>query len=196
MKQSEPLDRNSKTTWSDTNDRRLLTAVALGDRSAITDLYESYYPRLFKFLHRLSRDYGLVEETINDVMLIVWRSADQFRGSSKVSTWILGIAYRQCMKKMRKRRIPRIDAPARLDIVDEHHASAELDDLIANALLHLTPEHRMMIEAVLYLGMTYQEVAEIADCPVNTAKTRVHHARKKLRRVLAKQGYRHGEHFD
>ena len=195
MKHSERAGKDSEALRSDANDRQLLEAVALGDRKAISELYEIYFPRLFKFLHRLSRDYGLVEETINDVMLIVWRTADQFRGSSKVSTWILGIGYRQCLKKLRKRRIPQFDAQIRKEVPSEHRDAVELDDLITNALLALTPEHRMMIESVLYLGMTYDEVAELAGCPVNTAKTRVHNARIKLRRILVKHGYRHGEHI-
>jgi DNA-directed RNA polymerase specialized sigma24 family protein len=47
----------------------------------------------------------------------------------------------------------------------------------------------MMIESVLYLGMTYAEVAEVVGCPVNTAKSRVHNARKKLRATLTSMGY-------
>lgn len=196
MKPSERAARGRQRPSSDANDRRLLTAVALGDRKAIAELYDVYFPRLFKFLHRLTRNYSQIEEIINDVMFIVWENADQFRGSSKVSTWILGIGYRQCMKKLRKRRIPRFDTQVIHVAQTEHRDTVELDDLVAKALLQLTPEHRMMIESVLYLGMTYQEVAEIAGCPVNTAKTRVHNARKKLRRILAKQGYRNGDGFE
>ena len=73
VKHSERAGKDSEALRSDTNDRILLEAVASGDRKAIAELYEIYFPRLFKFLHRLSRDYELVEETINDVMLIVWR---------------------------------------------------------------------------------------------------------------------------
>ena len=195
LKHSERAGKDRDALRSDANDRQLLGAVALGDRKAIAELYEIYFPRLFKFLHRLSRDYCLVEETINDVMLIVWRTADQFRGSSRVSTWILGIGYRQCLKKLRKRRIPQLDTQIRKEVASEPRDTVELNDLISNALLELTPEHRIMIESVLYLGMTYEEVAVLAGCPVNTAKTRVHNARKKLRRILVKHGYRHGEHI-
>ena len=178
------------------HDRRLLKCVADGDQDAITELYDQYFPRLFRFVYRLSRDYGLTEEVVNDVMLVVWRSADKFRGESKVSTWILGIGYRQCIKKLRKNRLP----PAGRHEPDEiplHSCEiVELDDVIAKALAELSPEHRMMIESVLYLGMTYREVAEIAGCPVNTAKTRVHNARKQLRTVLSNLGYVSGVTID
>ena len=173
----------------DARDRQLLIGVASGDQDAITELYNIYFPRLFRFLYGLSRDYGLTEEVVNDVMLIVWRSADKFRGSSKVSTWILGIGYRQCVKKLRKHRLPLVDQRETPEPGFDSSKSVELDDVISKALVELSPEHRMMIESVLFLGMTYVEVAEVAGCPVNTAKTRVHNARKKLRAALTRMGY-------
>ena len=180
----------------DAHDRELLKGVVAGDRDAITELCNLYFPRLFAFLYRLSRDYCLTEELVNDVMLIVWRDADKFRGSSKVSTWILGIGYRQCIKRLRKRRLPLLAKPQTREPQFDGCEIVELNDVLARALDELSPEHRMMIESVLYLGMTYREVAEIAGCPVNTAKTRVHNARKHLRVALVRMGYEHGENVD
>jgi len=176
----------------DAHDRELLKGVVAGDRDAITELYNLYFPRLFGFLYRLSRDYCLTEELVNDVMLIVWRDADKFRWSSKVSTWILGIGYRQCIKRLRKRRLPLVAKPQAREPQFDGCEIVELDDVLARALDELSPEHRMMIESVLYLGMTYREVAQIAGCPVNTAKTRVHNARRHLRVALVRMGYEHG----
>jgi len=177
---------------ADAHDRQLLHRVAEGDRNAMTELYNQYFPRLFTFLYRLSRDYCVTEEVVNDVLFIVWRSADKFQGSSKVSTWILGIGYRQCVKRLRKKRLPQVDKKNTLEPLVDGCSGIELDDVIAKALDELSPNHRMMIECVLYLGMTYREVAEIADCPVNTAKTRVHNARKKLKAALSRLGYVNG----
>ena len=190
---STHLDRSDTQVSGDTHDRHLLKSVAAGDQAAIAELYDQYFPRLFSFLYRLSHDYGLTEEVVNDVMLIVWRNAEKFRGRSKVSTWILGIGYRQCMKKLRKHRLPSAGNYEAREAIVEGGDSVELDDVISKALCELSPEHRMMIESVLYLGMTYHEVAEIAACPVNTAKTRVHNARKRLRTILARLGYVVGE---
>ena len=180
----------------DARDRELLKSIIAGDTDAITELYNLYFPRLFRFLYRLSRDYGLTEEVANDVMLIVWRDAAKFRGSSKVSTWILGIGYRQCLKKLSKRRLPLVDKRETCEPQFDSFDTVDLDDVITKALNTLSAEHRMMIESVLYLGMTYREVAEVAGCPVNTAKTRVHNARKKLRATLIRMGYVEGVKVD
>ena len=196
MRTSPHRSQFDATESQDALERQLLNSVAAGDEEAIAELYERYFPRLFKFLYRLSHDYGLTEEIVNDVMLVVWRSADKFRGESKVSTWILGIAYRQCMKKLRKQHLPQASGNEARDATVHSSNTIELDDVIAKALAELSSEHRLMIESVLYLGMTYREVAEIAGCPVNTAKTRVHNARKNLREILSRLGYVSGVKID
>jgi len=180
----------------DVRDRRLLEGVVAGNRDSIIKLYNLYFPRLFSFLYRLSRDYCLTEELVNDVMLVVWQDAEKFRGSSKVSTWIFGIGYRQCLKRLSKRRLPQVDRQKAHEPHFDSCGIVELDDVLESALDELSPKHRMMIESVLYLGMTYREVAEIAGCPVNTAKTRVHNARKQLRAALVRMGYVHGASSD
>lgn len=175
---------------SDAKEQALLRAIARGSRDAMAALYRNYYPRLFRFLHRLSHDYSLTEELVNDVMLVVWQSADKFQGASKVSTWILGIAYRQGLKKLSKRRLPLAQDSGRIETPVDERQTVERRDLIVKALSRLTPNHRLMIEFVLYLGLSYREVADVVGCPVNTAKTRVHHARKQLREILTTLGYR------
>lgn len=196
MRSSENFDKKDGKRLTDADERHLLKLVVDGDREAMTALYTLYFPRLFKFLYRFSLDYGLTEELVNDVMLIIWQSAARFRGSSQVSTWILGIGYRQCIKRLRKRHIPQATRQTNRDPPVDVRDALELHDGIAKALGQLPLEQRLMIEAVLYLGMTYREVAEMADCPVNTAKTRVHHARKKLKSILMAMGYGEAEKID
>ncbi len=72
----------------------LIRCVSLRDRIALRELYLLYHRRLSRFLMRLTQRQDLAEEVINDTLLVVWNSADRFRGDSRVSTWIVGIAYR------------------------------------------------------------------------------------------------------
>ena len=171
-------------------ERELVAAVAAGDHDAMLALHDEYYPRLFRFLHRLCGDHGVTEELVNDVMFAVWRGAGRFRGASKVSTWILGIAYRLCMKRLRRRKLRQmLRLEGREPAIDEAR-SIESRDLVEKALARLTVDQRVIIEFVLYLGLTYREVAELLECPVNTAKTRVFNARRRLCGLLEEMGYR------
>ena len=64
----------------------------------------------------------------------------------------------------------------------------DIEGGIASALRRLSGEHRQVVELTFYQGCSYDEIAEIAGCPVNTVKTRMFHAKKKLQDVLASSG--------
>ena len=138
----------------------------------------------------------LAQEGVNDVMLVVWEKAGSFTGRSKVSTWIMGIAYRKGLKILEKSR----RWSERFRTVDfqewnepstsssEHMEEVILKDLLARGLASLPPEQRAVVELTYYQGCSYQEISEIAGCPVNTVKTRMFHARAKLRKLLPELG--------
>src|SRR6202167_3683190 len=83
-------------------DRELLRLVAGQDKRGAEHLYLEYHRRLLQFLSRLSSQRDALEEAINDTFWIVWRKAPEFRGDSRVSTWIMGIAWRCALKALRR----------------------------------------------------------------------------------------------
>src|SRR6185437_863575 len=82
------------------DDASLIDRVAARDLQAFDALYRAYHTRLARFLGRLTRRAGLVDEVLNDTMLVVWNRADSYNGRSKVSTWIFAIAYRKTLKAL------------------------------------------------------------------------------------------------
>ena len=168
---------------------RLLEAIAAGERRAFEALYRAYHPRLTRFLDRMTRRPALVEEVLDDTMLVVWRRADRYNGQSKVSTWIFAIAYRTALKALQ-----RLDEP--IDDEAEARASAEpgpeqrlgeqqLSALLLRALEALSAPQRAVVELCYFHGAGYREIAEIVDCPIDTVKTRMFHARRRLKAQLA-----------
>ena len=81
-------------------DAILVGRVAAGDRHAFEMLYRAYFPRLARFLQRMTRSVQLIEEIVNDTLLVVWQKAATFDGSCKVSTWVFAIAYRKACKAL------------------------------------------------------------------------------------------------
>ena len=170
------------------DDLQLLARVTVGDREAFRKLYAQYHRRLHRFLVRVTRDRLLAEEIINDTMLVVWQHAGDFRGASRVSTWILGIAYRRALKTLERHRNTGahdgiVAAASRVDgaMLDALSQGAETHDWIDAALARLSPEHRLVIELAYFLGLSCEEIAEVAHCPVGTVKTRMFHGRQRLR---------------
>jgi RNA polymerase sigma-70 factor (ECF subfamily) len=169
---------------------RLLDRIAAGDVAAFEALYRAYHPRLARFLRGMLRQPFLVEEVLDDTMLVVWRKACTFNATSKVSTWLFAIAYRQALKALRDAdraiALDEVDAiesplPGPEVALQQLHLHARMGD----ALEALPPMHRIVIELAYYNGQSCREIAEVVACPVATVKTRMFHARRKLRDLLA-----------
>lgn len=178
-------------------DLHLLQRVAQRDSAAFQELYLLYHRRLARFLMRLVRRYDIAEEVINDTLWVVWRKAADFRGASRVSTWIMGIAYRRALKTLQ--RVSNIAAhenpqdPLPELTTDEPLRTDELREWLAIGLERLPLEQRVVLELTYLLGHSCEEIATIMDCPVNTVKTRMFHARQKLKVLLPKLAGSTGE---
>jgi RNA polymerase sigma-70 factor (ECF subfamily) len=167
----------------------LIRRIAAGDLASFEELYRCYYPRLRRFLDRMTRRHSLIEEVVDDTMLVVWNRPGAFNHTSKVSTWIFAIAYRTVLNALR-----RDDEPAGEPADDracedpgpeDALASAEIRGLVTHALQRLSPEHRAVLSLTYYNSLGCREIAAIMGCPVDTVKTRMFHARRRLRALLA-----------
>jgi len=186
------LDSPPEIRTGEADERRLIDRIAnQRNTAALERLYVLYAPRLSRFLRRLTSNPEIIEEVCNDVMWAVWQRASSFGGRSKVSTWIFSIAYRICIRILKKSAWrPEISGDAYEHMsetrADESSVDDDSEDLISMALSELSPKHRMVIELSYFLDLSYDEIAEIVDCPVNTVKTRIFHARRQLREIVTK----------
>lgn len=171
----------------DEEEAQCLRRIAGQDRAALALLYRAYHPRLVRFLARFSRQDGLVEEVINDTFWVVWQKAAQYRGDARVSTWIMGIAYRQALKALRDGDDPALygsEQDLEPLLATDPHADRETRDWLDKGLRRLPAELRATVELVYGQGHTLEETAAIMGCPVGTAKSRLFHARVRLRNLL------------
>jgi len=177
----------ASATAGDARDRGLIERIARSDRAALKELYLLYHRRLARFLTRVTSRYDLAEEIINDTFWVVWQRAGQFRGASHVSTWIMGIAYRRGLKAIKRASVMQAsvhDIPEDGGASHEPWSGAERREWLNVALERLPSEQRLVLELAYHLGHSCEEIAQIMNCPVNTVKTRMFHARKKLKVLL------------
>jgi len=173
-----------------TSDNELIARVGANDLQAFEKLYRIYQPRLARFLINLLQRPQLVEEVLDDTMMVVWQTADRFRGASKPSTWIFAIAYRKALKAKQRWPDPLPDDGLDPQVSNEPGPDTQLQhqrlgDALREAMTSLSPDHRAVVDLTYFHGMGYREIAEIVDCPVDTVKTRMFHARRRLRQALA-----------
>jgi RNA polymerase sigma-70 factor (ECF subfamily) len=180
---------------ADARDAELLGRIASGDLEAFRTLFARFYPRIFGFLQRRLRDSSLVEETVIEVFYEVWRSAGRFRGESRASTYLCGIAHFKALAALRAQGRSKRSAV----IATDHEIlsrAADPDDLTAHlegredvrrmraALATLSDGHREVVELAFLDGLPYAEIAERLGIAEGTVKTRVARARAQLRLEL------------
>lgn len=164
-------------------DEALLRAVARGDRVAFRELYERHADRVFRFALSFLRAPHLAEEVLQETMVAVWKNADRFKGASKVTTWILGIAKNQghalLRREVRGARTPD-DPVSEPDPAETTELCVRVEDAVATLPAHL----REVLHLVFYEEMTLGEAAAVLGIPEGTVKSRMFHARKALAKVL------------
>ena len=170
----------------------LIDRIERKDLRAFEALYRIYHPRLTRFLVNIIRRPHLVEEALNDTMMVVWEKPEGYNGASRVSTWIFGIAYRKALKTLRRWDEPVEDSRLDLQPSPDIGAEQEIGDrqthqTLQEALAKLSPDHRAVVNLAYFQDIGYREIAEIMDCPVDTVKTRMFHARRHLKAALAGQ---------
>jgi RNA polymerase sigma-70 factor (ECF subfamily) len=182
-----PGQMNEADLDTDSHHRALLQRMSMGDRAALKILYDSYRPRLCRFLLRLTRRADIIDEVVNDCFWTAWQKAAGFHGDSRVSTWIMGIAYRCGLKALRQHGdepVESNDSSEERTAIYDLDEDRELRDWLSKGLVHLNADQRMVIELVYGFGHSLEDVAAIMQSPVGTVKARLFHARVKLRNVL------------
>jgi len=170
-------------------ERHLIIDTAAGNEKAFETLYQLYFDRLYQFIFNIVRRQSCIEEIINDVMFVVWKKASTYDHTCRPSTWILGIAYFKALKGLEKNVTRDNKSEEYNDELDYFPDSGknwisqlEINNWLETAFGQLSAEQRAVVEMAYFQGLHYNEIADIMECPENTVKTRMFHARK----ILAK----------
>jgi RNA polymerase sigma-70 factor, ECF subfamily len=176
-------------------DSELLERIAdRGDVSAMRLLFKRYNLRVSNFVRRFVNDANVAEDITSEVFIDLWRKADQFRGESQVSTWIMGIARFKALSSLRQRRDDALDdatAEAIPDSADNPEVAfqkADQMEIMRECMSHLSRVHREIIDLFYYNDKSVDEAAEIIGIPANTVKTRMFNARKRMSELLRQAG--------
>ncbi len=181
--------------------RRLVGEAGAGSEEALRRLYDAYGAPVHRFALSRLGNAADAADVVNEVFLEVWRkAAARFRGDSRVSTWLLGIAHHKVVDRLRRRgrQPPMAEGEAaevaldRLELEAAREpppgealvAAAQRADWLRRCLETLSPLLRQALYLAFCEDRPYGEIALILDCPEGTVKTRVFHGRRKLRECL------------
>ena len=179
----------------------LLEAFRQGKPGAFDAIVRAHQDRVYAFCARMLSDREEAFDMSQDVFLSAYRKMDTFRGDSTLSTWLLRIAANRCLNRIRQRKTAagrEMQWPGEDDETAEFQPPApegndpdritenlEMGAILSDALGRLDPSTRWMILLSDVEGFSHEEIAELAEVPVGTVKSRLHRARMALRRALA-----------
>lgn len=179
-------------------DDSVLTALALrargGDRAAATLFVRHTHQQLWRMLVAMS-DRTVAEDLAQETYARAFRSLPSFRAESPVRAWLLTIARRVAADHLRAVRTrPKINPDINVDDTPWAVDRADLSESVAlRAVLDgLEPDRRVAFLLTQVVGLSYQEAAEVCECPVGTIRSRVARARNDLIGHLEEPEYREG----
>nr|WP_233343193.1 sigma-70 family RNA polymerase sigma factor [Hyphomonas sp. Mor2] len=160
-------------------------------RTAFSEIFEYFAPRLKSYLIRLGSEPSSAEEIMQEVMLNVWRKAEQYdRRQASVSTWIFRIARNRRIDTLRRLNKPELDAedpmlqPAEAEQPDITVNRAQIEIQVREAMETLPEEQLVLLKAAFYDGLSHSEIAKRFDLPLGTVKSRIRLAFLRLRGSL------------
>ena len=185
-----------QTTGSDPTERERLAdcveqIARAQSRPAFAEVFEYFAPRLKSYLIRLGSDASGAEEIMQEVMLNVWRKAEQYdRRQASVSTWIFRIARNRRIDTLRRTNKPELDAedpmlqPAEAEQPDITVNRAQIETKVREVIETLPEEQLVLLKAAFYEGLSHSEIAKTYGLPLGTVKSRIRLAFMRLRGSL------------
>lgn len=176
----------------------LLERLRDGDPRAVAIVYRRHGRRVRAFAKRMLGDESAAEDVVHDAFVALPAAIRRFRGDSALETFIISIAVNLCRRHIRsairgRRAVERLRqrevlAPVRSPEYETRRR--QLADALRRGLATLSVDHREVFVLCAVEERTSREVAEILDVPDGTVRTRLFHARKKLRVFLEQEGVR------
>ncbi|MEM9234753.1 MAG: sigma-70 family RNA polymerase sigma factor [Pseudomonadota bacterium] len=165
-------------------DELLVTLVRSGDRRAGERLCVRWHPRLMRLARRLLRDEEQARDAVQETWAGIFRGIGRLSDPSKFRAWAFGILRRKCADRIAAESLNR----TRLAPLDEDQSAVSGSALsrtaIDQAMDRLSPDHRLVALLFFGEGLTLAEIAAAIGVPMGTAKSRLFHARQKLKADL------------
>lgn len=176
----------------DDRGRALLRRARAGDEQAFEALVRLYTPRLYRMVRRWTGDSVEAENLVQETWLRTWRRLPHLSDDRDPFPWLARVATNLARDQWRKRRplaFADLSPNEREQVVEGPGPEGLLDqkqqvERLRQAVRRLRPEYRMVI-ALRYDGqLSYQQIAEAMDLPLNTVRTYIHRAKAELRAML------------
>ncbi|MDA8752727.1 RNA polymerase sigma factor RpoE [Halieaceae bacterium] len=187
---------------AEVTDKQLVARVQKGDSRAFDMLVMKYQHKIFGLISRYVKDTDEVQDVAQEAFIKAYRALPRFRGDSAFYTWLYRIAINTAKNHLvsRSRRPPGTDVDlehaeyyesggALRDIENPENAlyGAELKAVVEAAIRELPDDLRTAVTLREFDGLSYEDIADIMDCPVGTVRSRIFRAREAIDKQVREQ---------
>ncbi|HEU4893261.1 MAG TPA: sigma-70 family RNA polymerase sigma factor [Vicinamibacterales bacterium] len=182
-------------------DEELVARSRGGDLDSFNQLVLRWERPIYALAYRVIGREEDARDVAQETFFRAFRALSGFKGQAKFSSWLYRITLNLCRDWIRReRRAPVAQAPEGVDLIElaseaepvesieDLVARRELGRAVAKAMAMLPEEQRTAIVLKEYHGLTFQEIADLLDCPLSTVKTRLYQGLGVLRKQLAHAG--------
>ena len=185
------------------SDEELVARSMGGDLDSFNQLVLRWERPIYALAYRVIGREEDARDVAQETFLRAFRALGGFKGQAKFSSWLYRITLNLCRDWIRKeRRTPVSQAPEGIDIIELAGEAVPTDTIeqlvgrnqlsraVSRAMAALPEEQRTAIILKEYHGLTFQEIADMLDCPLSTVKTRLYQGLSVVRRQLEQAGVR------
>ncbi|MDQ0063629.1 RNA polymerase sigma-70 factor (ECF subfamily) [Paenibacillus harenae] len=173
------------------DEQGLIRKAARGDSRALSELLQQHYSFLFQYALKLTMNRSYAEDVTQETMLRAIEKIGTFQGKAKFSTWLITIASRiyvdRIRSKERERRWVQEEQTLRAIRYETQTVMGDWPEAL-DAIGRMPGDIRMAILLKYYYGYAQEEIASMLDLPVGTVKSRLHNGLKQLRKELGDDG--------
>ena len=180
-------------------DEELVALATAGDADSFNQLVRRWERPIFALAYRVLGREDDARDVCQETFLRAFQGIKGFKGQAKFSSWLYRIALNLCRDWMRRERRSAVMVPLQadsepppfadpLETAEDRVVRRDLGRIMTEAMAALSEEQRTTVVLKEFHDLTFQEIADLQECPLSTVKTRLYQGLNVLRRQLQRRG--------
>jgi RNA polymerase sigma-70 factor (ECF subfamily) len=171
------------------NDSEIVRLVKSGDIEAFSELIKRHQKPLLRTAVRYMKDLTLAEDVVQESFIKAFENIDRFEERSSFKSWIFQITINTAKNRLRG-KVRHFDSIDQVDLavaptIERDMMSVDFEAVVRDEVEKLPPKQKTALRLRVYEDLSFQEIAEIMNCPYDTAKANYRHGLMKLKKVLS-----------
>lgn len=171
-------------------DAYIIREILSGNRKMFTEIVKKYELPLLRLVSKYVKDVELARDIVQESFFKIYKSLDRYQGRCSFKNWVYKVTLNTAHNKMRSRRIHENIDNTVISIASEVETnlmSKEVRRMLTEVVDALPERQRESVRLRVFQDMSFKQVADVMNCPYDTAKANYRHAMIKIKDVFKKK---------